>query len=110
MYEQHILKILYDVGKRGISVSLLAKHVYNMSCTLFSRPDFNEVLRYVRNFVVRNTRSNGGLLEHTGRWGYYCLNAKGMAMMRQQFAGDEAAADSKKEEEESRQLSLDFPT
>lgn len=107
MYEQHIFKILYDVGKRGISVSLLARHVYNMSCTLFSQPDFDDVLREVRNFVLRNTRSKKGLLEHASRWGYYCLNAKGMAMVRQSLAVEEAAADSEKTED-SRQLSLDF--
>ncbi|MBP5337716.1 MAG: hypothetical protein J6Z14_00210 [Prevotella sp.] len=107
MYEQHILQILSDVGKKGISVSLLARHVYNMSITLFSKPDFDDVFREVRNFVLRNTRSKKGLLEHASRWGYYCLNAKGMAMMRQSFASEEAAADSEKTED-SLQLSLDF--
>ena len=32
-YEQQILKVLTEVGERGVSVQTIAKHVYNMNCT-----------------------------------------------------------------------------
>jgi hypothetical protein len=74
LYEQQILRILLDVGVRGISVKKLAKHVYNHNCTFFSQPDFVEVYRSVQNFVQRNSRSSQGLIEHAEKWGYYRLN------------------------------------
>ena len=107
MYEQHILQILSDVGKRGISVSLLAKHVYNMSSTLFSKPEFDDVLREVRNFVLRNTRSKKGLLEHTNHWGYYRLNSRGIAAARPQPSPEDESAGNGREVN-TQQLSIDF--
>jgi hypothetical protein len=100
MYEQQILKILTDVGGRGISVSLLAKHVYNMNCTLFSQPDLQEVHLQVRQFLLRNSKSPQSLVESTGRRGYYRLNTQGSAYARQlmlDFRDDEPEEDSESE-------------
>ena len=77
LYDKDIIQILLDVGDRGISMSLLAKHVYNMNCTFFSQPDIEEIKRQVRLFVNRNSQRRKPLLEHTGRWGFYRLNSKG---------------------------------
>ncbi len=74
MYDEQILRILLDVGVRGISTKKLAKHVYNHYCTFFYQPDFNEVYRYVQNYVHRHSRSPQDLVEHTERRGYYRLN------------------------------------
>lgn len=76
MYEKHILRILRDVGARGISIKKLAKHVYNLSCTLFYQPDFNEVYGYTRCYVLRESRKKQGLVEHAQKWGHYRLNRK----------------------------------
>ena len=75
-YERQILQILIEVGDRGISAQLLAKHVYNMNVSFFATPDLNEIKNYVRNFVIRNSKSSKSLLEKTGRWGFYRLNTK----------------------------------
>ena len=83
MYEEQILKIFSDVGRRDISVHLLAKHVYNMNCTLFHQPEMKEVVRETRNYVVRNSRGRQPILERTGRWGYYRLNSKGQREAQQ---------------------------
>ena len=42
-YDGQILQILTDVGEKGIGVQQLAKHVYNINCTLFSQPDLQQI-------------------------------------------------------------------
>ncbi|MDE6806865.1 MAG: hypothetical protein K2I98_00155 [Prevotella sp.] len=83
MYEQQILRILTDVGERGISVALLAKHIYNLNCTLFFQPDVQEVRQEVQQYLLKNSKSSQSLIESTGRRGYYRLNTKGSADARQ---------------------------
>ena len=83
MYERQVLRILSEVGERGISVALLAKHVYNLNCTLFAQPDLQEVHQSVQQYLLRNSKSPQSLIESTGRRGYYRLNTQGSADARQ---------------------------
>jgi len=83
MYERHILRILADVGERGISIRLLSKHVYNLSCTLFFQPDLEEIHRFTRHYLMRNSRKPGMIIEHTDRRGCYRLNTRGSLAARQ---------------------------
>jgi len=83
MYEQQILRILTEVGQRGISVALLAKHVYNMNCTLFFQPDLQEIHQFVQQYLLRNSKLPQSLIESTGRRGYYRLNTQNSADARQ---------------------------
>ena len=113
MYEQQILRILSDVGERGIHVALLAKHVYNLNCTLFFQPDLQEVHRAVSQYLLRNSKLPGALVESTGRRGYYRLNTQGSAAARQlmlQFRDEQEAEDTEQTESEkpSQDLSLDL--
>lgn len=73
-YDRQILQILSDVGELGIGVQQLAKHVYNMNCTLFYQPDLQEIHGYVQQYLLRNSKSAQSLIESTGRRGYYRLN------------------------------------
>lgn len=82
-YDRQILEILSEVGDGGIGVRILAKHVYNMNCTLFSTPDMDEIHRYVQQFLLRNSKSPQSLIESTGRRGYYRLNTANSADARQ---------------------------
>ena len=84
MYKQQVLKILMDVGERGMSAALLSKHVYNLNCTLFFQPDVEEIRRWVWQYLQRNARSKRPLVERTGRHGYYRLSRRGIAYIRQQ--------------------------
>lgn len=84
MYKQQVLKILMDVGERGMSAALLSKHVYNLNCTLFFQPDVDEIRRWVWSYLQRNARSRSPLIERTGRHGYYRLSKRGISFMRQQ--------------------------
>jgi hypothetical protein len=76
-YDQQILSILTEAGERGISVKSICKHVYNMNCTFFVQPDFDEIRTYVRNYLFRNSRTPQSLVKSTGRRGYYRLNTTG---------------------------------
>ncbi len=73
-YDKQILRIMSEAGSGGISVQVLAKHVYNMNCGLFSSPDIGEIHRYVQQYLSRNSKSSQSLIESTGRRGYYRLN------------------------------------
>ena len=73
-YDKQILRILSDVGEQGIGVQQLAKHIYNLNCTLFSQPDLQEIHSYVQQYLLRNSKSSQSLIENTGRRGYYRLN------------------------------------
>ena len=91
MYDEQILRILLEVGVRGISTKKLAKHVYNHFCTFFYQPDFNEVYRYVQQYLQRNSRSSQNIIEHAERWGHYRLNTKSQAtrQLMLQFSKEE---------------------
>lgn len=106
MYEQQILKIFSEVGRRGISVHLLSKHVYNMNCTLFHQPDISSVVRETRNYVVRNSSGRNAILERTGRWGYYRLNKSGQREAQQLLLDFQADDGSQEQDDEKPPLDL----
>ncbi len=108
-YDQQILNILTEAGTGGVSVQAIAKHVYNMNCTFFIQPDYEEIRSYVQQFLLRNSKSNQSLIESTGRRGYYRLNTEGSADARQmmlQFREEQAGE--KEEEKPQQDLSLDL--
>lgn len=82
-YDRQILQILTDVGDKGISVQLLAKHVYNLNSTLFFTPDLAEIRTYVQQYLLRNSKSPYSLIESTGKRGIYRLNTTNNADARQ---------------------------
>ena len=110
-YEQQILHILSHVGERGISVSALAKHVYNHCNTLFTQPDFQQVYTQVQQYLLKNSKSAYSLIESTGRRGYYRLNTQGSADARQlmlNFLEEEAVEEETESEKPSQDLSLNL--
>ena len=76
-YDQQILKILTEAGERGISVQNISRHVYNLNCTFFYQPDFEEVRSYVQQYLLKNSKSQQSLVESTGQRGCYRLNTRG---------------------------------
>lgn len=83
-YDRHIIAVLTEVGGKGISVRNLAKHVYNLSCTLFEKPDMEHVYRYVQRFLLRNSKATNPMVESLARRGHYRLNAAYTAQDGQQ--------------------------
>ena len=108
-YDRQILKILMDVGERGISVQLLTKHVYNINSSLFFTPDLDEIRSYVQQYLLKNSKSASSLVESMGRRGYYRLNTQNNADARQlMIEFRDAIRPEEKEEKPVEDLSLDL--
>ena len=108
-YDKQILKVLTEAGEHGVSVQAVAKHVYNMNCTFFTQPDYEEIRSYVQQFLLRNSKSSLSLIENTGRRGYYRLNTTGSADARQMMLQFREEKTEENEEEKPQQdLSLDL--
>lgn len=107
MYKQQVLEILLDVGERGMSAALLSKHVYNLNCTFFFQPDVDEIRRWVWSYLQRNARSRHPLIERTGRHGFYRLNKRGIALVRQQRLSQvDAGQEVRQDKEQPQQPSM----
>ena len=99
-YDQQILQVLTEAGECGVSVQAIAKHVYNMNCTIRT---------YVQQYLLRNSKSQQSLIESTGRRGYYRLNTEGSADARQLLLQFRDEKEEEREEEKPQQdLSLDL--
>ena len=108
-YDQQILKILTEAGERGISVQNISRHVYNLNCTFFHQPDYEEVRSYVQQYLLKNSKSPASLVESMERRGYYRLNTRNNADARQlliEFRQDSSSDE--KEEKPAKDLSLDL--
>ena len=110
-YEQQILEILTEVGDKGISVQLLAKHIYNLNVSLFATQSLDEIKAYVRKYLLKNYRSPQSLIESAGRRGYYRLNTCNNADARQlmlDFKNSLEPSPEETKQEELPDLSLDL--
>ena len=108
-YDQQILKILTEAGERGISVQNISRHVYNLNCTFFHQPDYEEVRSYVQQYLLKNSKSQQSLIESTGQRGYYRLNTTGskdaqqlMLLFRDDIVNDDVQSSTQQD------LSLDL--
>jgi len=110
-YDQQILQVLTEAGEGGVSVQAIAKHVYNMNCTFFSQPNYEEVRIYVQQYLLRNSKSQQSLIESTGHRGYYRLNTEGSVDARQLLLQFQDEKEEKEEEKpQPKDLSLDLFT
>lgn len=75
-YDEKILRFLTEAGEQGLSVQKLARHVFNDSNTFFETIDFEDVHRYVQNFLLKNSKTYDSLVENVGRRGVYRLNPR----------------------------------
>ena len=108
-YDRQILKILSDVGEQGISVQLLAKHVYNQNVSLFYTPDMDEIRSYVQQYLLKNSKSSASLVESMERRGYYRLNTQNNADARQllfEFAEEHTEKEEEKPQQQDFSLNL----
>ena len=74
-YDREILKILKEVGEKGLSVTKISLHVHNACNTLFASVSYDEVHRYVAQFLLRNSKNPESIIEKTNR-GIYRLNLR----------------------------------
>lgn len=75
-YDNDIIQVLREAGCKGLSVRKIAMHVFNANNGFFEAPDFEEVVRCVYSFLLRNSKSRDSIIEHTGKKGIYRLNMK----------------------------------
>ena len=115
-YDEQIITILAKAGERGMSVKKVSMQLYNINCTLFSTPDFNDIHKYVQQFLFRNSRLSQSLFCNEAR-GIYKLNpnsarAQQLALIfAEQSDYEDGAEDSENEdddEEQSRNASPDL--
>lgn len=76
IYDRQILKILAEVGEKGISVQVLSKHLYNLNATFFFTPDKDDIRAYVQQYLLKNSKDPQSLITSTGQRGYYRLNTR----------------------------------
>lgn len=108
-YDRQILRILSDVGDKGISVQLLAKHVYNQNSTLFFSPDLSEIHAYVQQYLLKNSKSPSSLIESMESRGYYRLNTNNAdAQQLMLDFREQTSIEEEKEEKPQQDLSLDL--
>lgn len=74
-YDKEILRILTEVGDRGLSVAKVSLHVYNACNSLFTMVSYEDVHRYVAQYLLRNSKNRDSIIEKTER-GIYHLNLK----------------------------------
>ena len=111
VYDSQIVGILAKMGDKGMSVQMLAKHLYNMNCSLFEDRDIDAMRRYVQQFVLRNSRSPLSLLERMERRGFYRLNPRRAFVPRQlvfEFNDGQAADEEPVEEDVGQQQALPY--
>lgn len=75
-YDQKILKVLAEAGTDGLSIQKIVYHVYNSSNTFFETVSLEDVHRYVRQFLQRNSKNKDSMVESTGVRGVYRINEK----------------------------------
>ena len=107
-YDRQILQILTEVGEKGISVQLLAKHLYNLNSTLFSSPVLEDIRAYTQQYLLKNSKLPSSLIESTGRRGYYRLNTRNNADARQLMLEFREPEEEEKEEKPVVDLSLNL--
>lgn len=96
-YDEQIITILARAGERGMSVKKISMQLYNLNCTLFSTPDFDEIHKYVQQFLFRNSRMSQSLFCNEA-WGQYKLNPN--SARAQQLALNFAEQDEDEDEDE----------
>lgn len=82
-YTRQILEVLSKVGEQGLGIHMIAKHVYNMNCTLFAQPDPQKVYQSVQQFLWYHSKSEHSVIEHTERRGFYRIREKKREPVRQ---------------------------
>ena len=74
-YDREILRVLVEAGSEGLSVQKISRHVHYACNSFFNVIDFDELHRYVAQFLLRNSKNPESLIEKTDR-GVYHLNMK----------------------------------
>ena len=100
-YDEQIITILAKAGEQGMSVKKVSMQLYNINCTLFSTPDFNDIHKYVQQFLFRNSRLSQSLFCNEAR-GIYKLNPNSARAQQLALIFAEQSDNEDDDEEQSR--------
>jgi len=90
-----------------MAVRILSKNIFNENNTLFGDLSLEEVYRYVRSYIQRNSKTSLSLIEPTGRRGFYRLNSEQITQLMLNFsASEEKSIDEREIRDEDLSLSL----
>jgi hypothetical protein len=107
VYDEQIIRLLHEAGEKGMAVRILSKNIFNENNTLFGDLSLEEVYRYVRSYIQRNSKTSLSLIEPTGRRGFYRLNSEQITQLMLNFsASEEKSIDEREIRDEDLSLSL----
>ncbi len=107
-YEREILVVLVEAGEKGLNAGKIARHVFNSCNGFFEVVTFEDVHRYVTNYLKRNSKSADSSIEKTGKRGVYRLNQSYRKSCQLMFDFENEREDESKRDlcEEDQSLSL----
>ena len=107
VYDEQIIRLLHEAGEKGMAVRILSKNIFNENNTLFGDLSLEEVYRYVRSYIQRNSKTSLSLIEPTGRRGFYRLNSEQITQLMLNFsASEEKSIDEREIRDEDLSFSL----
>ena len=71
--EKEIVRVLTEAGSKGLTVSKIARHVFNASHTFFSDISYDDIYRTTLHYLQRNSRLSDSIFEKVDR-GTYRMN------------------------------------
>lgn len=72
-YDRHILYVLAEAGQAGLSVSKIARHVFNATNGFFSETSYDDVHLYVRHYLQRQVLRKNAFIKRVSH-GIYQLD------------------------------------
>ncbi len=84
-YDQDIIIILSEAGPKGLSVSKIARHVFNQHNGLFEAVSFDEVRHYVSAFLTKTSKRPNAIVERMSARGFYRINHSSCASKQLMF-------------------------
>jgi DNA repair protein RadC len=73
-FDKEILRILMEAGTEGLSLQKVARHVFNAFNSFFNPLNYEDVHKYVAQYLLKNSKRMDSLIEKTDMRGYYRLN------------------------------------
>lgn len=109
-YDSDILCILKEAGYDGLSLQKIARHVFNAHNSFFENICYDDVYRYVKNYLYSNIKSSDSVIERGSRRGFYRLNMSSRKTQQLMLLFEEDTTEEApvKSEEQSLSLFQDF--
>ena len=109
-FDKEILRTLTEAGTEGLSVQKVARHVLNAHNSFFNPLKYEDVHKYVSQFLQKNSKRADSIIEKADVRGYYRLNMDNQQsqQLMLQFREDQKTNDQSEElpKIEDRSLSL----